>query len=296
MTSDLQFPLIRLDPRTVHHRPQGGGLRATQREAFDDLPWEGHRQSDLLWNGLKGSPSIRPPLERLPTGTVWKGHRQSDPNWNGLKGSLSIRPQLERIERVTVNQTPTGTDRKGHCQSDPNWNGLKGFTSIRPQLERFERVTVSQTSTERFERVTVNQTPTGTAWKGQRQSGIHLNCLKGSSSVRPPLGKRPRNGMNRTWAFLSGMISSWYELNFGNISMPFPSWAQATPVLVQGAAHYWSFGAKIPYCFPSVFINERLQESSQKFMLWRSTSRCLQKSVPILFTLQSIQYMQLNAW
>ena len=108
MTSDLQFPLIRLDPRTVHHRPQGGGLRATQREAFDDLPWEGHRQSDLLWNGLKGSPSIRPPLERLPTGTVWKGHRQSDPNWNGLKGSTSIRHPLKLFERIIVSQTSTG--------------------------------------------------------------------------------------------------------------------------------------------------------------------------------------------
>ena len=244
MTSDLYFPLIQLDPRTLHHRSKGGGLCATQKEAFDDLPWKGHRQSDLHWNGLKGSPSIR--------------------------------PQLERFERVTVSQTSTGTA--------PIWNGLKGSPLIRPHMERYERVTVN--------------TPTGTGWKGQRQSGIHLNCLKGSSSIRPPLGKRPRNRTNRAWAFLSGLIPSWYELHFGNILMPFLSWAQATPVLAQSASavHYWSFGAKVPYCFPSVFINEWLQDSSQKFMLWRSTSRCLPRSFPSLFTLQSIQYIQLNAW
>ena len=146
MTSDLYFPLIQLDPRTLHHRSKGGGLCATQKEAFDDLPWKGHRQSDLHWNGLKGSPSIRPQLERFervtvnqtPTGTVWKGHRQSDLHWNGS--------QMERFERVTVNQTPNGTVWKGHRQY-PNWNGLKGSTSIRHPPELFERIIVNQTST-----------------------------------------------------------------------------------------------------------------------------------------------------
>ena len=71
-------------------------------------------------SSMRGPSSVRPPLERFERVTVNQTPTRTAPNWNGLKGSPSvrplpnglkgspsIRPQLERLERVNVNQAST---------------------------------------------------------------------------------------------------------------------------------------------------------------------------------------------